>query len=299
LAPIKTIGIFCKHKPPVKKKVLEDIVLWLEDQGFNIVLEEEAASIMRRGNGYDPAKIPDLADLIIVLGGDGTLLGVARLSVRHDVLILPVNLGTLGFLAEISFPNFRNEFNKLRDGVYQVENRMLLNATQFRNGNNIGEFHAMNEVSLIKGIDSGIIDLEVNINNKYMTSYRADGLIVATPTGSTAYSLSAGGPILHPSMNAMVLSPICPFALTNRPVVIPDGSELAVQLAYEGSTMRCVLDGQEGTPMKYGDILKIKKADTPVKIVQLSGKNFYQVLREKLHWGAKPENGMRFKNSEE
>ena len=298
MAPIKTIGIFCKHKPPVKKKVLEDIVLWLEDQSFNIVLEETAASIMRRGNGCDPAKIPNLADLIVVLGGDGTLLGVARLSVGHDVLILPVNLGTLGFLAEISFPDFRNEFNKLKDGI-EVENRMLLNATQFRNGNKIGEFHAMNEVSLIKGINSGIIDLEVNINNKYMTSYRADGLIVATPTGSTAYSLSSGGPILHPSMNAMVLSPICPFALTNRPIVIPDGSELAVQLAYKGPTIRCVLDGQERTPMKYGDTLKIKKADTPVKIVQLSGKNFYQVLREKLHWGAKPENGMRFENSEE
>jgi NAD+ kinase len=299
LVPIKTIGIFCKHNPPVKKKVLEDIVLWLENQSFNIVLEEAAALIMGRDNGYDPAKVPDIADLIVVLGGDGTLLGVARLSVKHDVLILPVNLGTLGFLAEISFPDFRNEFNKMKDGIYQVEDRMLLNATQFRNGEKIGEFHAMNEVSLIKGIDSGIIDLEVNINSEYMTSYRADGLIVATPTGSTAYSLSSGGPILHPSMNAMVLSPICPFALTNRPVVIPDRSELAVKLAYEGPSILCVLDGQERIPMKYGDTLKIKKADAPVKIVQLSGKNFYQVLREKLHWGAKPENGMRFENSEE
>ncbi len=299
MAPIKTIGIFCKHKPPVKKKVLEDIVLWLENQSFNIILEEEAASIMGRDTGYDPIKIPGLADLIVVLGGDGTLLGVARLSVGHDVLILPVNLGTLGFLAEISFPDFRTEFDKLKNGVYEVEDRMLLNATLLRNENKIREFHAMNEVALIKGIDSGIIDLEVNINSKYMTSYRADGLIVATPTGSTAYSLSSGGPILHPSMNAMVLSPICPFALTNRPVVIPDGSELTVKLAYEGPSIRCVLDGQEQTPMEYGDTLKIKKADTPVKIVQLSGKNFYQVLREKLHWGAKPENGMRFKNSQE
>ncbi len=299
MASIKTIGIFCKHKPPVKKKVLEDIVLWLEDQNLDIVLEEEAALIMGRDIGYDPIKIPSIADLIVVLGGDGTLLGVARLSVGHDVLILPVNLGTLGFLAEISFPDFRKEFEKMKSGNYEVENRMLLNATLFRNENKIGEFHAMNEVSLIKGIDSGIIDLEVNIDDKYMTSYRADGLIVATPTGSTAYSLSSGGPILHPSMNAIVLSPICPFALTNRPIVVPDGSELEVKLTYDGPSIRCVLDGQEREPMEYADTLKIKKADAPVKIVQLSGKNFYQVLREKLHWGAKPENGMRFESSKE
>ncbi len=296
MAPIKSIGIFCKHKPPVKKKVLEDIVLWLERQSLDIILEEEAARIIGRDTGYDPAKIPSLVDLIVVLGGDGTLLGVARLSVGYDVRILPVNLGTLGFLAEVSFPEFREGFEKMKSGIYQVENRMLLSATLFRGENKIGEFHAMNEVSLIKGIDSGIIDLEVNIDGKYMTSYRADGLIVATPTGSTAYSLSSGGPILHPSMNAIVLSPICPFALTNRPIVVPDGSQLEVKLAYEEPSIRCVLDGQGRETMEYGDILKIKKADKPVKIVQLSGKNFYQVLREKLHWGAKPENGIRLEN---
>ncbi len=297
MVPIKTIGIFCKYKPPVRKKVLEDIVLWLESQGFDIILDVEAASIMERDTGLDSKKVPALSDLIVVLGGDGTLLGVARLSVGHNVLILPVNLGALGFLAEISFPDFRYEFEKINNGIYQVEDRMLLNVSQFRNGNKIAEFHAMNEVALIKGIESGIIDLEVNIDDKYMTSYRADGLIVATPTGSTAYSLSSGGPILHPSMNAMVLSPICPFALTNRPIVVPDGSELDVKLAYDGAPIRCVMDGQEEDSMKFGDIIKIKKAEAPVKFVQPSGKNFYQVLREKLHWGAKPENGNRSENS--
>ena len=274
-------------------------MFWLENQSLKIILEETAALIMGRDNGYPPDKIPLLVDLIIVLGGDGTLLGVARLSVGHDVLILPVNLGTLGFLAEISFPDFREGFEKMKTGIFQIEDRMLLNATLFRSGKEIGEFHAMNEVSLIKGIDSGIIDLEVNINGKYMTSYRADGLIVATPTGSTAYSLSSGGPILDPSMNAMILSPICPFALTNRTVVVPDGSQLEVKLVYKGPPIRCVLDGQEREPMAFGDVLKIKKTDTPIKIVQISGKNFYQVLREKLHWGAKPENGVRFEKYEE
>ncbi len=288
MVPIKKIGIFCKHNPPVEKKVIENITLWLESKNFDLIFENEAASILGKENGHNPDEIPKVADLIVVLGGDGTLLGVARLAAGHDVLILPVNLGTLGFLAEISFPNFREEFEKIRNGNYQVENRMLLKVSHYRNSKRLKKFHAMNEVALIKGIESGLINLEVHADGDYMTSYRADGLIVATPTGSTAYSLSTGGPILHPSMNAITLSPICPFALTNRPIVVPDGSELAVKLPEDSSPIRFAVDGQEGGPMEPGDILKINKAEVPVKIVQPSGKNFYQVLREKLHWGAKP-----------
>lgn len=236
-------------------------------------------------------EIPRLSDLVIVLGGDGTLLNVARITHPHGVPILGVNLGNLGFLTETTMEDLYPTLQNTLDGKYEIEHRMLLNASLWRNEIKIQSFNVLNDIVINKGALARIVDLSVRVNDQPMTSYRADGLIIATPTGSTAYSLSAGGPIIHPSMQALVLSPICPFALTNRPIVIPDTSKIKVQLAkrHEDEDVRITLDGQMGCDMKSGDILEAEKAQVSVKLVQAPGKNYYQTLRKKLHWGSVAE----------
>jgi len=177
------------------------------------------------------------------------------------------------------------------EGKCEIENRMLLNAGVLRDGKKIANFNVLNDIVINKGALARIVNLEVFVDDHYMTSYRADGLIIASPTGSTAYSLSAGGPIIHPSMGALVLSPICPFALTNRSIVIPDSSTIRVQLITrnEEEDVRITLDGQTGYSMKSGDFLEAKKANIPVMLVQAPRKNYYQLLRKKLHWGGTTE----------
>ena len=236
-------------------------------------------------------EIPSHSELVIVLGGDGTLLNVARIAHSHGVPILGVNLGNLGFLTETTLENLYHTLQSTLNGECEIEHRMLLNASLWRDGTKIQSFNVLNDIVINKGALARIVNLAVLVNDQPMTSYRADGLIIATPTGSTAYSLSAGGPIIHPSMQALVLSPICPFALTNRPIVIPDTSRIKVQLAkrHEDEDVRITLDGQMGCDMKSGDILEAEKAQVSVKLVQAPGKNYYQTLRTKLHWGGTTE----------
>ena len=236
-------------------------------------------------------KIPTLSELVIVLGGDGTLLKVARITHSHGVPILGVNLGNLGFLTETTLENLYQTLQSTLNGECEIEHRMLLNASLWRDGAKIQDFNVLNDIVINKGALARIVNLTVRVNDQPMTSYRADGLIIATPTGSTAHSLSAGGPIIHPSMQALVLSPICPFILTNRPIVIPDTSRIKVQLAkrHEDEDVRITLDGQMGCDMKSGDILEAGKAQVSVKLVQAPGKNYYQTLRTKLHWGGTTE----------
>ena len=236
-------------------------------------------------------EIPTLSELVIVLGGDGTLLKVARITHSHGVPILGVNLGNLGFLTETTLEDLYQTLQSTLNGECEIEHRMLLNASLWRDGAKIQDFNVLNDIVINKGALARIVNLTVRVNDQPMTSYRADGLIIATPTGSTAHSLSAGGPIIHPSMQALVLSPICPFALTNRPIVIPDTSRIKVQLAkrHEDEDVRITLDGQMGCDMKSGDILEAGKAQVSVKLVQAPGKNYYQTLRTKLHWGGTTE----------
>ena len=205
----------------------------------------------------------------------------------YEIPILAVNLGSLGFITEISLQEFDETFKKAIKGQLKVEKRMLLNSNLYNDGKSIENHNALNEVVVYKGSGAKIVDLEVYVDKVYMTSYRADGLIIASPTGSTAYSLSAGGPIIHPSMDALVLSPICPFALTNRPIVVPDRSEIQVKLTSESQGARVTLDGQEGYDMNLKEVLNVKKGDNHILLFQSPNKSFYQILREKLQWGGK------------
>ncbi len=267
-------------------KILTELIQWLDKKDRQVIMDKGTASITGQDSPFQWADIPARADLLIVLGGDGTILSVARSAHPFNVPIFGVNLGTLGFLAEVTLPDLYEVLEKVLNGQFECENRMLLNACVWRDKKKVGDYHVLNDVVINKGALARIVNLEVRVNSQYMTSYRADGLIIATPTGSTAYSLSAGGPIIHPSMDALVLSPICPFTLTNRSIVIPDQSLIQVELATENENVRVTFDGQEGCDMLRGDILEVKKAQTPIQLIQAPGKNYYQTLRNKLHWGS-------------
>ncbi len=287
---MKNIGIFCKQKLPAGRKILTDLIQWLNKKDCQVIIDKNTASITGQDSPHEWADISARADLIIALGGDGTILSVARSAHAFNVPILAVNQGSLGFLAEVTLPDLYEVLEKVLNGQFECENRMLLNACIWRDKKKVGEFHVLNDVVINKGALARIVNLKVRVNSQYMTSYRADGLIIATPTGSTAYSLSAGGPIIHPSMDSLVLSPICPFTLTNRSIVIPDQSLIQVELTTENENVRVTLDGQEGCDMFQGDILEVKKAETSIKLIQAPDRNYYQILRDKLHWGSNVSN---------
>jgi NAD+ kinase len=285
----KKIGVFCKPKAPSATDILGRLIPWLHKQNYHIFLDTGTAAIINETSSYEKREISQQADLLIVLGGDGTLLSVAQAAHPYNIPILAVNLGSLGFLAEISIDELYPTLENILAGKFEIENRMLLNACIWRNGEKVEDHNVLNDVVINKGAVARVINLQVLVNGQYMTSYRADGLIIATPTGSTAYSLSAGGPIIHPSMHTLVLSPICPFTLTNRSILIPDQSIIQVKLAAEYDDVRVTLDGQEGYDMRAGDILKIKKTKTSLQLIRGPNKNYYQILRDKLHWGSQSD----------
>lgn len=286
---MKKIGVFCKPKASSGAATLNKLILWLGKRNYQVLLDIETAALINDTSSYTKEEISKQADLLIVLGGDGTLLGVARTAHPYDVPILAVNLGNLGFLAEVSLDQLYPSLENVLAGKFDIERRMLLNARIWRNGKKVEDHNVLNDVVINKGVFARVINLQVFVNGQYMTSYRADGLIIATPTGSTAYSLSAGGPIIHPSMHTLVLSPICPFALTNRPILIPDHSVIQVKLAAEYEDVRITLDGQEGYDINAKDILEIQKTKTTLKLIPGPNKNYYQTLRQKLHWGTQSE----------
>lgn len=285
----KKIGVFCKPKAPSATDILGRLIPWLRKQNYHIFLDTGTAAIINETSSYEKGEISQQAELLIVLGGDGTLLSVARAAHPHNIPILAVNLGSLGFLAEVSIDELYPTLENILAGKFEIENRMLLNACIWRNGEKVEDHNVLNDVVINKGVVARVINLQVLVNGQYMTSYRADGLIIATPTGSTAYSLSAGGPIIHPSMHTLVLSPICPFTLTNRSILIPDQSIIQVKLAAEYDDVRVTLDGQGGYNMRAGDILEIKKTKTSLQLIRGPNKNYYQILRDKLHWGSQSD----------
>lgn len=284
MTSIKRVGIFCKPKSTLGREVLSELTVWLRKRECEVLMPTDTAELIGETETHKREDIPGLADLIIVLGGDGTLLSVARITHPTQVPILAVNLGSLGFLTDVSLKDLYPTLEKVFRGESHTEPRMLLQARVIRNRLSITEDYVLNDVVIHKGTLARIVNLEVQVNDQYMTSYRADGLIVSTPTGSTAYSLSAGGPILHPSMNALVLSPICPFTLTNRSIVVPSNATIQIHQTTD-EELRVTLDGQTGYDLLADDLLELKPSNHPVNFVEVPGKNYYQILRQKLHWG--------------
>ena len=280
------VGIVAKPGGVKAEAVIHRLLPWLTARGLSAVIEKETASL-----------VPDLAvasaskqelasqvDLIIVLGGDGTLLSMARAVGDLGVPLLGVNLGGLGFLTATTLDEMFPALEALLADRMAIDERMLLAVRIFRGGKCLGEYGAFNDVAIMKAAMSRIIDLSVSVEGRHATAYRADGLIIATPTGSTAYSLSAGGPILFPTLDAVVLTPICSHTLTDRPIVVPGTERIEVTLLADQEVM-ATMDGQIGVGLKERDTVEVRKGAARIRLVHFPHKDFFSVLRTKLKWG--------------
>ena len=283
---MRRVGIVAKPDAPRAPEVVTRLVDWLTERGIDVTLEKETAGIVPavRATAANKAELPGLSDLLIVLGGDGTLLSMARAVGDLGVPILGVNLGGLGFLTATTLDEMLPSLEAAVEGRMVVEDRLMLVARVFRNGSAVCEHMALNDMVITKSAMSRIISLAVSVEGEYATAYRADGLIISTPTGSTAYSLSAGGPILFPTADAIVLTPICSHTLTNRPIVIPASHRIEVTVQSDQEIMLTV-DGQVGVGLRERDIVQIVKAAAHIRLVRFPQKDFFSVLRTKLKWG--------------
>jgi NAD+ kinase len=282
---MKTIGIIAKDIPAARTAA-KKLASWLESRGKKVHMDSETAAAIKRP-GCDRARIPKLVEMIIVLGGDGTLLSAARLvaDARTSVPIFGVNLGSLGFMAELTLDELYGNLEKAIAGRLDTEERMMLNASVVRGDRRIASYRVLNDAVINKGALARMMELKVSVNEGHLTTFRADGLIVATPTGSTAYSLSAGGPIIHPTIQCFVLTPICPHTLSNRPIALPDNVVVTVRLTSPSEDVSLTLEGQIGFPLEPGDIVGIRKSRVKVKLIKHPSKSYYEILRTKLKWG--------------
>jgi len=281
---MKNIAIFAKVHDPRCQDVALQLIAWLRGRGLTPLVE---AHLARHIDFWEAVigDIPDNTDLVVVLGGDGTLISVARLTGEREVPILGVNLGSLGFLTEITLDELCDSVDRYLSGEYRVSERLMLHVAVVRNGRVIEEKRVLNDVVINKGALARIIDLETMINGSYLTTFKGDGMIVSTPTGSTGYSLSANGPILYPELECFVITPICPHTLTNRPIVVASDSRISVELKCINEDVFLTLDGQVGVELKCGDEIRIGKADKRTRLIISSSRDYFEILRTKLKWG--------------
>ena len=282
---MKSCGIITKKNKPEALSLARDIAGWLSARGVKVLVEKEVAEQIGHPDHIHRDGIPARADLLIVLGGDGTLLSVARLSGVESIPVLGINLGGLGFLTEISKEETFPVLEKIMAGDFETEQRLMLKATILRRGEIIGESTVLNDIVINKGVLARIIDMETHIDGAYLTTFKADGLILATPTGSTAYSLAAGGPIVYPSLNSIIVNPICPHTITNRPLVVPDTSTVKIILKTADQNVHITLDGQVGMPLQGGDVVEAHKAPGHIQLIRSPYKTYFELLRTKLRWG--------------
>jgi NAD+ kinase len=284
---IKCVGVVVKPNHKEAWQTACELSGWLERRDINLIgkLHEEFNASSCGIEAVDAEKFQTEADLIVVLGGDGTMISTARLTGDKEVPVLGINYGSLGYLTEFRIEEMFSALEKILEGNYQIDRRVMLDVEHLRGGEKLASGRVLNDVVINKAALARIIEIEVELNNLFVNSFRADGLIVSTPTGSTAYNLSAGGPIIYPSMNAVVLTPICPFTLTNRPIVVPDEDEIEIKLRNEIEGVVLTLDGQIGHQIKADDRVLIRKSATTFNLVQPQNRNYFDVLRNKLKWG--------------
>ncbi|MGI8668241.1 MAG: NAD(+)/NADH kinase [Aridibacter sp.] len=282
---IKCVGIVVKPNHKEAWETACELSEWFGDSGIKVLGKPRQENEVCDIETAETRDFKELADLIVVLGGDGTMISTARLTGKREVLVLGINYGSLGYLTEFRIEEMYDASDAIFEGNFAIENRVMLDAEHGRNGECLMTGRVLNDVVINKAALARIIEIEVELNEQYVNSFRADGLIVSTPTGSTAYNLSAGGPIVYPSMNAVVLTPICPFTLTNRPIVMPDNSEITLKLINNSEDVVLTLDGQIGYELKPQDVVKIRKSATSFNLVQPPNRNYFDVLRNKLKWG--------------
>jgi NAD+ kinase len=282
---LRAVGIISKPKKEDICAVAPRLLEWLKQQKLEAIYDEETAKCLGLSGGTPRDEIPSQADLLVVLGGDGTLLATARLLDAGDVPILAINLGSLGFLTDITLEEMLPALEDVLAGRHRLEARQRLYAEVERKGEVVARYHALNDIVVHKSALARILDFDVSMDGRFVSSFRADGLILATPTGSTAYSLSAGGPIVLPSVEAMVVTPIAPHMLSNRPLVLPGSARVEVNVASPGESAYVTVDGQIGEELSAGACVRVRASDRPVQLVASPTRDYFQVLRSKLHWG--------------
>lgn len=283
---MKRIGLVVKFSNPEAIKLGCDIAGWVAERGGKVYADVGLDGLVKPAVSTPPEKLPDNVDIMIVLGGDGTMLYAARLLDGRKVPILGINMGGLGFLTAITLNEVFPILERILKDDFVIEERMMLSVTLTRAGETLSHYKVLND-AVVKGDNARLVRLETRINKEYVNTYRADGLIIATPTGSTAYSLSANGPILYPTIHSIIVAPICPFNLTNRPVVIADWMTVDVTVSPDQTNVQLILDGQVDVPINSGDVIKIKRADVSVYLVKYEGKSYFDILRERLMWEVK------------
>ena len=291
MSSIKRVGIVLKPHQPQALKTICDLTLWLGQRGIELAggPEIERERIQHEtGCAVKEVDVDNLAaavDLMLVLGGDGTMIAAARLTGDEEVPVLGVNYGGLGYLTEFRIEELYSALEMILADNYRLDKRVMLDVELHNVDGNVIRSRVLNDVVINKSALARIIEIEAYLNKQYVSSFRADGLIVSTPTGSTAYNLSAGGPIIFPSMNAVVITPICPFTLSNRPLVAPDDAVIELLMKTEQEDVVLTLDGQVGHPLKVHDRVVIRKSRTTFNLIQPSNRNYFDVLRDKLRWG--------------
>ena len=278
------IHIVCKRKKEDAQAVAQEIIARFGGT-TEVLLDEETAREIGHGKAFELEHVGEGAGLIIVLGGDGTLLSVARQLKGREVPILGVNLGGLGFLTETSLEELPDMLVSVMQGRYSLSRRSMLSVSVRRNTELVFDLSVLNDAVITKDALARIIDVETFVDDEYLTTYRADGLILSTATGSTGYSLAAGGPILHPSLTHIVVTPICPHMLTNRPILLPGEAALRAKLLSRDERVILTLDGQIGFPLEFGDEVTVKKSSYAVNLITSASKGYFEVLRTKLKWG--------------
>ena len=288
--PFKTIGLFGKYQDDNVGTPLLRLGRFLQQRGLQTLVDDNTAKILPEplGQSLPLEQVGQRIDLAIIVGGDGTLLHIARSLAEYGVPVIGVNQGRLGFLTDIPLSNMEREVGKILDGECQSEHRLLLHAEIHRGGEMLHAARAFNDVIITKGEVARLIEYETYIGDQFVNSARGDGIIIATPTGSTAYAMSAGGPILHPTLPALALVPICPHTLSNRPIVI--SSDSVIQIVVVGlmaGHAHVTFDGQLNYNLNDGDRIYIRRAEHSIELLHPLSRNHYDVLREKLGWGTK------------
>ncbi len=282
---MQTIGISAKITSQPALEYAAKVAADLRARGLGVCLDYATADKLNdRGKCVAKGDLGKHSDLLVTFGGDGTLLSVAR-HAPDNVPILGVNMGTLGFLTEVAVDEFPEALERVLAGRYQAEERVSFDVSVQGNGRDDRSYRVLNDATINKSALARIIEMRVTVSGVFVSTFRADGLIIATPTGSTAYNLSAGGPIIYPTMHAIVITPICPHMLTNRPIVLPDELDVEIGIATANQEIFLTLDGQEGLPITENDRVCVRKSAGSVKLVRIGEKNYFDVLRAKLKWG--------------
>src|ERR1700675_5056046 len=282
----RNIRIISRPRRSNLNEVVPPLLSWLEDRGIHVAYDQEtASSLPEPSEGRSREQVAAASDLLLVLGGDGTLLGGARVAAPRSIPILPINMGSLGFLTSFMLEELFPALEDILAGRLTISERVMLHAELQRGDKILDKQTVLNEVVINKGALARMIELELSIDKDFVCRYRADGLIVASPTGSTAYSLSAGGPIVHPSVESWIITPICPHTLSDRPIVVQDSSSVEVHLSRDTDSVFLTMDGQTGIPMQAEDTVRMRRAVERLKLILPPKKSYYEILRSKLKWG--------------